>query len=242
MSINEIYEDPRIRWHQRFEIDGVTSPGYHDMDNLIQIAQLPTDLSGLTIIDVGTTNGATAFECERRGAEKVVAVDLCEPSVFGFDKLSKYLGSQVEFLQASVYELPARLNGRSFDYCIFWGVLYHLRHPLLGLDALNQITNQFLSIETVISSAADTSASFFRSTELSNDGSNWWAPSETCLAEMLRSSGFDPTLMQRWDAAISERALMNCSKVGDIPEYLAEGYDSEIFSVEFSKRRANRVV
>ena len=241
MSINEIYEDPQIRWHQRFQIDGVMSPGYHDMNVLMEAAQLPQDLTGVTVIDIGTTNGATAFECERRGAKKVVAVDLCSPELFGFDKISRHLGSDVEFLQASVYELPARLNGRTFDYCIFWGVLYHLRHPLLGLDALAQITNTSLTVETVISSATDVSATFFRGTELSNDGSNWWAPSEVCLAEMLRSSGFEPTLMKRWDASISERAIMNCTKVGDLPEYLVEGYDSEILSVQFSSRRSNRV-
>jgi hypothetical protein len=112
---------------------------------------------------------------------------------------------------------------------------------LLGLDALAQITNQSLTVETVISSADDVSATFFRGTELSNDGSNWWAPSERCLAEMLRSSGFEPTLMKRWDAVISERAIMNCTKVGELPEYLAEGYDSEILGVQFSTRRSNRV-
>jgi tRNA (mo5U34)-methyltransferase len=242
MTINDIFLDPSIRWHQRFDVDGVTSPGYHDMNVLMSSAQMPDNLSGVTVIDIGTTNGATAFECERRGAKEVVAVDLCGPDIFGFEKLARHLGSQVEFLQASVYELPGKLQGKTFDYCIFWGVLYHLRHPLLGLDALAQITNQSLTVETVISSADDVSATFFRGTELSNDGSNWWAPSENCLAEMLRSSGFEPTLMKRWDAVISERAIMNCTKVGNLPEYLAEGYDSEILSVEFSNRRSNRVV
>ena len=241
MSIQDIYSDSSIRWHQRFDIDGVTSPGYHDMDVLMEAAQLPSDLTGLTVIDIGTTNGATAFECERRGASKVVAVDICGPDLFGFEQIANHLGSEVEFLQASLYELPAKLRGRTFDYCVFWGVLYHLRHPLLGLDALAQITNHSLTVETVISSADDVSATFFRGTELSNDGSNWWAPSQDCLAEMLRSSGFEPKLMKRWDAVISERAIMNCTKVGDLPEYLALGYDNEILGIQFSNRKSERL-
>jgi len=72
MTIQDIFSDPDIRWHQRFDVDGETSPGYHDMNVLMTSAQLPEDLSGVTVIDIGTTNGATAFECERRGAKEVV--------------------------------------------------------------------------------------------------------------------------------------------------------------------------
>ena len=120
-------------------------------------------------------------------------------------------------------------------------MLYHLRHPLLGLDALAQITAEKLTVETVISSSTQTNATFFRGTELSNDGSNWWAPSEICLTDMLKSSGFHTQLMKRWHAAVSERIIINCTKAGDLPEYLALGYDSEIAGVRFSQRRPNRI-
>ena len=242
MEIQDVFERPNIRWHQRFTIDGVTSPGYHDMDLLISSAQVPDDLTGLSVLDVGTTNGAAAFECEKRGAKEVIAVDICQPNVFGFDLLAKFLNSQVQFLQSSIYQLPSKLQGRRFDFVIFWGVLYHLRHPLLGLDALAQVSNDHLTLETVISSDSNTSATFFRGTELGNDGSNWWAPSESCLSQMLSSSGFTPRLIKRWDAGISERAIMNCSLAGELPEYLYEGYDSEILNVTFSGRNSKRIV
>jgi len=238
MAVVDIFENPNIRWHQRFTIDGVSSPGYHDMDLLISSAEVPNDLAGLSVLDVGTTNGAAAFECEKRGAKEVVAVDICQPNVFGFDLLAKHLQSDVQFLQSSIYQLPLKLQGRKFDYVIFWGVLYHLRHPLLGLDALAQVSNDRLTVETVISSDPNTNATFFRGTELGNDGSNWWAPSELCLSQMLSSSGFSPRLIKRWDAGISERAIMNCSKSGDLPEYLNEGYDSEILDITFSGRKS----
>ena len=150
--------------------------------------------------------------------------------------------SGVKFLQSSIYKLPANLNGQKFDYVIFWGVLYHLRHPLLGLDALAQISSDHLSLETVISSDSNTSATFFRGTELGNDGSNWWAPSEYCLKQMLSSSGFIPEMTKRWDAGISERAIVNSRKGSEIPEYLNEGYDNEIFDVTFSTRTSKRLV
>jgi tRNA (mo5U34)-methyltransferase len=242
MEIQDVFQSPKIRWHQRFTIDGVASPGYHDMDTLISNAEVPVDLTGLSVLDVGTTNGAASFECEKRGARQVVAVDICPPDVFGFDQLARYLKSDVKFLQSSIYNLPANLKGQKFDYVIFWGVLYHLRHPLLGLDALAQISSDHLSLETVISSDSNTSATFFRGTELGNDGSNWWAPSEHCLKQMLSSSGFTPEMTKRWDAGISERAIVNSRKGSEIPEYLNEGYDNEIFDVTLSTRTSKRLV
>ena len=67
------------------------------------------------MIDVGTSNGATCFELERRGATRVVAVDIYPPEWFGFDVLAKFFGSRAAFLQSSVYEPPARLKGETFD-------------------------------------------------------------------------------------------------------------------------------
>ena len=68
MAVVDIFENPNIRWHQRFTIDGVSSPGYHDMDLLISSAEVPNDLTGLSVLDVGTTNGAAAFELPRDDA------------------------------------------------------------------------------------------------------------------------------------------------------------------------------
>jgi hypothetical protein len=46
IEIQDVFQSPNIRWHQRFTIDGVTSPGYHDMDLLISNAEVPVDLTG----------------------------------------------------------------------------------------------------------------------------------------------------------------------------------------------------
>ncbi|MCF3627080.1 hypothetical protein L2E65_20140 [Planktothrix agardhii 1801] len=62
MSIQEIFDDPSIRWHQRFEVDGIYSPGYHNIDVLMSDAEIPLDLKGKTVIDIGTTNASPIFE------------------------------------------------------------------------------------------------------------------------------------------------------------------------------------
>lgn len=235
--------DDSIRWHQRFLLDpaGIYTPGFNSIEHLFDIADIPTDLTGATVLDIGTTNGGSAFLSERRGASRVVAVDICGPEVFGFDKISKSLDSKVIFLKSSVYELPEKLNYEKFDVVFFWGVLYHLRHPLLGLDAINQISADMLTIETVISSSGDSSASFYRKDELSNDGSNWWAPSEQCLLDFCESAGFSAKTMSRWDASVSERILVNARVRESAPEYLSLSYEREIKSVNFSTRYPDRI-
>ena len=140
-------------WHQRFELaPGVWTPGVSPVPWLCNAAGLPADLSGVTVLDVGTTNAGTAFELERRGAARVVAVDIFDPDWFGVRALTEFLESNVEYVRASVYELAERF-AEPFDLVIFWGVLYHLRHPLLALDNLRKVTRGEASLETAVCDA-----------------------------------------------------------------------------------------
>ena len=185
-------------WHQRFELaPGVWTPGTSPVAWLCETAGLPPDLSGQTVLDVGTTNAGTAFELERRGASRVVAVDIYDPDWFGVRALSAFLDSKVEYVQASVYELSWRFQER-FDLVIFWGVLYHLRHPLLALDNLRAVAAGRVSLETAIcdfelppDQRERTLARFYRLDELGADGSNWFAPTIAALTEWCVSSGFE---------------------------------------------------
>ena len=90
---------------------------------------------------------------ERWGAARVVAVDIYPPDRFGFDRLSRFLGSNVEYLQGTVYDLSRLVGGETFDYVLFWGVLYHLRHPLLALDEVRSVLapDGIVDIETAVS-------------------------------------------------------------------------------------------
>jgi hypothetical protein len=55
-------------WHQRFELaPGVWTPGVSSVPWLASAAGLPADLSGATVLDVGTTNAGTAFELRGEG-------------------------------------------------------------------------------------------------------------------------------------------------------------------------------
>ena len=165
-------------WHQRFHLsDEVLTPGVNDIEWLLDQAGVPASLEGASVLDIGTTNGGAAFIAEMRGAKRVVAVDIYDPDRFGFDEIRTALGSQVEFVKGSVYQLPELLD-EQFDVVLFLGVLYHLRHPLLAIDSLRRLTRGTLYLETAVSGEPTDPprADFYRRDELNADGSNWFSP------------------------------------------------------------------
>jgi len=219
-TAHRLTADESILWHQRFELTaGVISPGVHDIGHLLTRIGFPADLRGQRVLDIGTCNGFAAFEAERRGARRVVAVDVYDPDRFGFDRLAHAYESQVEFLKASVYELPELLD-EPFDHVLFLGVLYHLRHPLLAVDALYEIVEGTLYCETAVVADVGCSADFFPRDELAGDTSNWWAPSATCLRGWFETGGFVIDQCELWPTAAPTRGMVIARRSG-IPEYRA---------------------
>jgi len=69
-------------WHQRFELaPGVSTPGDRDIEFVLDAAEVPYDLTGKSVLDIGTANGGAAFEAQRRGASRVVALDIRQPGL-----------------------------------------------------------------------------------------------------------------------------------------------------------------
>jgi tRNA (mo5U34)-methyltransferase len=217
-------------WHQRFELaPGVFTPGATDSEWLISEAGVPADLSGLSVLDIGTANGAMAFIAERRGARRTVAIDIVDAATFGFNATAELLGSDVEYLTGSVYELESVL-GERFDLVFFFGVLYHLRHPLLALDQVRAVTGGQLYLETaVVDHEPDVAAEaplarFYRGAELGDDGSNWFAPSVACLLEWCASCGLDAELV-RTVPDPAERAIVRARPTDGPPEWQTLTYE-----------------
>ena len=67
-------------WHHKIELaPGVFSPGLQDTQSLLDQISLPTNLSGMRVLDIGARDGFFSFEAERRGAVEVVALDNVPP-------------------------------------------------------------------------------------------------------------------------------------------------------------------
>ena len=180
-------------WHSVDLGGGVITSGVHKLEELrdnYARFNLPDDLTGKRVLDVGCWDGFYSFESERRGAQ-VVAVDVWRPE--NFFKACRALGSRVEFHELSVYQINRDLLG-SFDVVLFLGVLYHLRHPLLALERICEVTNDVAVIEShVIDNIMATPRpimEFYEIDELAGQYDNWWGPNARCVSNLVRSAGF----------------------------------------------------
>ena len=215
----------RTGWYHSIELpDGSITPGYLKLETLRErFAEfpLPADLSGKRILDIGTWDGWFAFEAERRGAD-VVAIDNVEQENFRW--AHRALGSRVRYEIAEVYELREK-RFEPFDYVLFLGVLYHLRHPLLALEMVCEATKEIAIVDSFIVED-DNSRSpipwmeFYEGTELSNQVDNWCGPTIPCLLAMCRAAGFARAELisvkdqharvacyRRWEPAIAEAGV-----------------------------------
>jgi len=197
----------------RFE-DGVQSAPNHFLGDFPSYkwervaGLLPEDLHGCTALDVGCNAGFYSFELAKRGAT-VTAIDM-EPLYlrqaewaareYGLDK-------KVSFQKLSVYEL-GRLHNM-FDFVLFMGVFYHLRHPLLALDILAskvmtrmvfqtltmpgdealEVDEDLPLLEREVLRSDGFPQMAFIEKKLAGDMTNWWAPNHAAVLAMLRSTG-----------------------------------------------------
>ena len=180
-------------WHSIDLGNGLVTPGVHSLAELQGIYHslgLPEDLRGKTLLDIGCWDGFYTFETERRGA-KVTSVDCWHPN--NFFAARQALNSKAEFHERSVYEI-GKDNLGSFDIVLFMGVLYHLRHPLLALENVCELTRDFAVIESHIidkmREGGEPAMEFYEFDELGGQYDNWWAPNLECMVQMTRSAGF----------------------------------------------------
>lgn len=99
---------------------------------------LPADMTGKRVLDIGAWDGAFSFEAERRGAQEVVALDHVDETATGFPLARDVLDSAVTWRNRNIYHLdPADLG--TFDIVLCLGVIYHLRHIVMGLDRVRAV-------------------------------------------------------------------------------------------------------
>jgi hypothetical protein len=164
------------------------------------------DLGGLRAIDIGTYDGPLAFAMEKRGAI-VTAADIQDPDHTGFNTAKRLLGSNVEYVRSSVYDLSKRVG--AFDIILFSGVYYHLKHPILAFEELERIshggTQLFVEGECFVNYAETLEGRPTATRELADSEipmclaypgrykgtSNWFVPNVACLKGWIACGGFN---------------------------------------------------
>jgi tRNA (mo5U34)-methyltransferase len=148
--------------------------------------QLPADLSGRRILDIGSANGCMSLECERRGAAEVIGLTPLDSLDWGHRQLRDAVGAtRTHFRLGSVYDLNPKILGH-FDTVLFCGVLYHLRYPMLAIDNIRRVATNEVFIETHVSDEGLSQIDkdiplwrFYRLNELNGDHSNWFGPNKS---------------------------------------------------------------
>ena len=163
------------------------------------------------VLDVGALDGVLSFKAEKNGASDVLAIDVEDPAMqdWGWDgphssfidlgdiknivfpKLKEFFSSNVERKKMSVYKISPEEHG-VFDLIFFYGVLYHLRHPLLAFDRLRAVCDGAICVETHTCNhdPYTPSSIFYRDDVYSNAASNWTGPSESCVASWMLDARF----------------------------------------------------
>lgn len=187
------------QWFHQIDLGhGVVTPGPDDSAVKLADGEFPADLSGKSVLDIGTFDGFFAFEAERRGAARVVAADrfIWEAGPWSraaFDFAHAALNSRVEAVVMSVEEMTPDLLG-TFDLVIFMGILYHAPDPLGYLRVCRSMCNDegFAIVETHCdANDYDRPAMvFYPGTTLNDDPTNYWGPNRRAVDAMLGEVGF----------------------------------------------------
>jgi tRNA (mo5U34)-methyltransferase len=203
-----------IGWYHTLELgEGVVTPGWFDHRSIVGIVPLPSVLTGARCLDVGTFNGLWAFEMERRGADEVLALDVPDPGHWdwpvgseaaiqatlgermaggeGFTIAREALGSSVQRVEGSVYDLDPERHGR-FDVVHLGSLLVHLRDPVGALERVRAVCAGSL----IVVDGIDLPLTLLRPraplARLDGRGRPWWwSPNSAGLVRLVEAAGFE---------------------------------------------------
>lgn len=152
--------------------------------------EVPADLAGKRVLDVGSNAGYDPFMFRKRGAAEVLA---CEP--FEFIEQARFLESiyrsGVDFRPLRWEDLDPAEHGR-FDLVHCHGVLYHDLHPMALVDRLRDMLapgGLMLFGSMMLGSPELAEYSRFVPGAFYGDPTWWWVPGRLCMRWMLEAAG-----------------------------------------------------
>jgi len=214
-------------WFHNIDLLGVSTAPNHFLGDFPNVkwrhiaGALPQDLSGAEVLDVGCNGGFYSIEMKRRGAKRVLGIDVDDRYLSQARFATRTLGIEVEFEKRSVYDVGG-IAGQ-FDYVLFMGVFYHLRYPLYAFDQVvkkvradgrlvfqsmlrgtsevKQWSENYRFWETEPFRHPAYPCMYFVENSYANDQTNWWIPNRAAAEAVLRSSGLeilDHPEMETW--------------------------------------------
>jgi tRNA (mo5U34)-methyltransferase len=203
--------DGHAWWYHTFEIyPGIWTPGVYDASGTLKELNLPNDMKGKRVLEIGPADGYFTKVLSERGAT-VVALDYAGKGHFGFEVMEQLSGRTFDFRKCNVFDIDSTTLG-VFDVVICLGVLYHLPDPVRGLWKLSGIETKRFILETLISTKYGDQcvAEYLPGISPNGDYTNFWAPTSKCCEKILEDIGF------RVESIFlnETRAMFRCSTVG----------------------------
>ncbi|TAM09749.1 MAG: DUF1698 domain-containing protein [Nevskiaceae bacterium] len=113
-----------------------------------RLLQIPTDLSGKRILNIGSWDGYWALGFTRRGGAVTCLDRWDDPAFEQFQRVKRHFACDWSVQRMDVQDLEPDTLG-SFDVVFCAGALYQLRYPLATLERLPHVTKRLLIPETV---------------------------------------------------------------------------------------------
>jgi tRNA (mo5U34)-methyltransferase len=208
-------------WYHTIELaPGHLTPGWFDTRAVVDKLPFPASLEGKRCLDVATFDGFWAFEMERRGAAETIGIDVLDPLRWdwpansdrlvvetiaqrqdagrGFEIAREALGSSVERVEMSVYDLdPAEIG--TFDFVYVGSLLIHLRDPVRALERVWSVCDGTLLVVDNVDLALSLRSRRRPVAALEGIGRPWWWKlNRAALARVVESAGFEVLRRPDW--------------------------------------------
>ncbi len=196
-------------WFHAFALnraEGIYTPGAA-RDHRYRVCTLPDDFAGMSVLDVGCFDGFYAFLAERRGAERVVAVDNEQYRLWvasrwgielqggeGFRAIQRLLGSAVEYRRMDAFALDGL--DELFDLVYCFGILHRVDNPLGLLRVLRgrTVSGGAVLLETYGVGLEDRNGPAIRASEpgkvYARDEFVYWGFGSAGLQRLAQIAGF----------------------------------------------------
>jgi tRNA (mo5U34)-methyltransferase len=200
-------------WFHDLDLLGVRTAPNHPLGNFLQeiwslvAPAFPEDMTGRTVLDIGCNAGFYSLQLHARGAA-VTGIEHDPHYLEQARFAAEVLGADIEYIQMDVYDVEQL--GRKFDYVLFMGVFYHLRHPLYALEKVARMVGERLVFQSMLRGSKEIPQlapdypitekdvffdqrfplMYFIENRYAGDPTNWWIPNRAGMEAMLRSAGF----------------------------------------------------